>query len=136
MKLAGAFPRNLDALQDVFTLAEAFYLMASVPTAGQFPVSFALEELFTNMVKYNPGGSGEIQIDLEYRDGTVRMDLADPDSDPFDLETDAPKVDPDLPLGERKPGGLGVHLIKKLMDRIECRYGGRTATFTLFKRLE
>ena len=76
MKLAGAFPRNLEALQDVFTLAEAFYLMASVPSAGQFPVSFALEELFTNMVKYNPNGQGQIQIDLEYRDGEVRLDLA------------------------------------------------------------
>ena len=86
----------------------------------------------------------DIQLYVESTNGTKavavdqgwELDLADPDSDPFDLEADAPKVDPDLPLGQRKPGGLGVHLIKKLMDRIECRYGGRTATFTLFKRLE
>jgi len=44
-------------------------------------------------------------------------------------------VDVDRPLSERQPGGLGIHLVKKLMDRIEYNYVERRGTTKFFKRL-
>jgi anti-sigma regulatory factor (Ser/Thr protein kinase) len=39
-------------------------------------------------------------------------------------------------LDERKPGGLGIHLIKQLMDRVEYEYVDRRSTTTFFKKIE
>jgi len=54
----------------------------------------------------------------------------------FDPTTDAPPVDPTLPLAARKPGGLGLHLLKNLMDRIEYHYADPVSTIQLYKKLE
>ena len=35
-----------------------------------------------------------------------------------------------------KPGGLGLHLVKKMMDRVEYIHENRTGTINLYKRLE
>ena len=41
--------------------------------------------------------------------------------DAFDV-TKAPDVDIELPIEQRRPGGLGLHLIRRLLDSIEYEY--------------
>ena len=40
---------------------------------------------------------------------------------PFD-PMQAEKPDVTLPLSQRKPGGLGIHIVQKLMDSVSYRY--------------
>ncbi len=49
------------------------------------------------------------------------MTLTDYDVEPFDV-TKAPDVDVTLPIEQRRPGGLGLHLIRRLLDSIEYEY--------------
>ena len=49
------------------------------------------------------------------------MTLTDYDVDPFDV-TKAPDVDVTLPIEQRRPGGLGLHLIRRLMDSVDYEY--------------
>lgn len=133
---AADFPRDLKALPAILDWAEGFAGEAGLGPRQGFLVAFVLEELFTNMVKYNPGGDGRIGVELGVRGPDLCIQLRDPDCQAFDIRTDAPAVDPGLPLEARRPGGLGVHLVKAMVDRIDYDHTGRTGTLRLTKRLE
>ena len=88
------------------------------------------------MVKYNGEGRSDVEIALEVRDGELVITLTDFDTDPFDINIDAPEVDIAKPLSERTPGGLGLHLMKKMMDRVEYSHENRIGTIILYKHLK
>jgi anti-sigma regulatory factor (Ser/Thr protein kinase) len=43
------------------------------------------------------------------------------------------KYDTHQPLKERPVGKLGIHMVKKLMDKVEYRYKNHNSTITLVK---
>ena len=135
MMIAGEIDRRVDALPEVMRLVDSFFTSGGGDEEARFAVELALEEIFTNMVKYNSDGSGRIHIELSSRDGSLVVTLIDPDAPRFDPFTEAADADVDAPLDQRSPGGLGIHLVKKMMDRIEYSHAGRTATITLHKRI-
>ena len=53
--------------------------------------------------------------------GGVEVALTDYDVEPFDV-AQAPAVDVDLPIEQRRPGGLGLHLLRRMLDRIDYDY--------------
>ena len=81
-------------------------------------ILIAIEELVTNMVKYGYGPAaapGSASITLRLEGDRLSVKIID-DGDEFDPFA-APKPDFDAPLDERRVGGLGLHLVKALMDR-------------------
>lgn len=135
-EVAGSFQRLPESLPQVFGLVDTFLAQGGLGPSNRFLCDFALEELFTNTVKYNPEGGGEIAIRLRLEDEEIQITLTDFHAPPFDPLTQAPEVDPTLPLEQRTPGGLGIFLLKGLMDRIEYQYEEPVATIRLFKKLE
>jgi len=75
-------------------------------------------------VKYGRG-SAPVQVRLRAVDGGVEVSLIDSDGAPFDV-TKAPDVDIDKPIEEREPGGLGLHLLKRMADRFDYDYAPAT----------
>jgi serine/threonine-protein kinase RsbW len=134
-EMSARFRRDIDALPEVFDLAAQFLSSHQLGSELRFAVDFALEEVFTNFVKYNPDGVSDIGVSLGIEDDQLKLVLTDFDSPRFDPNSDAPVVDINKPLAERKPGGLGVHLVKTMMDRVEYGHEERTSTITLYKRL-
>jgi anti-sigma regulatory factor (Ser/Thr protein kinase) len=133
--LKRSFRREIGSLDDLVRFVEEFFSAEGLDPADRFAVDFALEEIFTNFVKYNPEGKGDIDVSLSLRAGELVLAVADPDSASFDPGRDAPAVDTGKPLEERVPGGLGVHLVQKVMDRVEYRHEESASTVTLYKRL-
>jgi anti-sigma regulatory factor (Ser/Thr protein kinase) len=116
------FKRHLDSLDSLYEFTEEILAAAGIGDAVRFPVHLALEELFVNMVKYNPGVSTDIEVTVSAPpSGTVAVSLVDPGGVEFDVTAKRP-VDIDAPLEERRPGGLGVHLIQNLVDTLEYEY--------------
>jgi anti-sigma regulatory factor (Ser/Thr protein kinase) len=90
-------------------------------------VDFVLEELFTNVVKYGRRSDVAVAIEIRSIPKGVEVELTDEDADFFDV-TAAPEVDVHRPIEERRPGGLGIHLTRKLVDSIDYRYVAETRT--------
>jgi serine/threonine-protein kinase RsbW len=128
-----AFPRTLDAVSDLLDWTERFFEAAAVPGDHRYGVQLGLEELFTNLVKYG-AGSHPIEVELVRRDSLLLASLTDEDVEPFD-PTAAPDADTTLPLDARKPGGLGLHLVRRVVDRVDYTYRDRRSRTTLVKRL-
>ena len=131
------FPRSFDALESLFSfLGQAMAAEGIAADATDLAgrpvrnsVDFIVEELFTNMVKYNAGGTGEIEVELERRGDTLVCRICDPDSEFFDV-TAAPDVDVGAGAESRVPGGLGIHLSRRLADSLEYDYSRRRSTIT------
>jgi len=88
-------------------------------------VDLAVEELFTNMVKYAKGSDAAIRVSLTEIPSGVEVSLTDFGVERFD-PTRAPEVDVEAPIEQRKPGGLGLHLINKMVDSVEYHYDEAT----------
>jgi anti-sigma regulatory factor (Ser/Thr protein kinase) len=113
--------RRVDALPELVGFTAAFFAEHRVEPALLGPVDFAIEEIFTNMVKYGRPGGAEVQVALARVPAGVEVVLTDYDVDAFD-PTQAPDADVTLPIERRTPGGLGIHLTRRLVEGLEYRY--------------
>jgi sigma-B regulation protein RsbU (phosphoserine phosphatase) len=87
-----------------------------------FKLVLALEEAVANVVNHAFVGVApphRIEVVLDTGDGQVVAEVID-NGRAFDPST-APEPDLSLPLAERDPGGLGILLIHRMMDRVEYR---------------
>ena len=103
----------------------------------QLQVDVALDEIFSNICNYayDPEDVGMAAIDVvdNPEDGSVEIIIRDRGI-PFDP---LKKEDPDVSLGvkERAIGGLGIFMVKKMMDNIKYEYrdGANVLTITKLK---
>jgi serine/threonine-protein kinase RsbW len=85
-----------------------------------YNICLAVDEAVTNIIVHGYRGKpGYIEVSLQAEGGAIAIYLRDraPMFDPTQLEV----PDISLPLGERKPGGLGVYLMRSSVDKVEYR---------------
>ncbi len=135
--VSGEFRREIDALREVFVHLAKFIDSHEVDDKTAFCINLVVEELFTNMVRHNVGGGDRISVILERKDDRVRIELVDTDVEPFDPDTaEVPPVD--AGIEGRRPGGLGIYLVRKMVDELHYDYetDDRTMRITVTKKLE
>jgi len=115
------FERRLESLPEAVEFAAAALAGCDLDSAQRLAIDFAIEELFTNMLKYSRGGVNPVEIAFECGAATVEVSLTDTDVEPFDV-TAALDADVTLPLEQREPGGLGLHLTRRLVDDLRYEY--------------
>ena len=128
------FKRSIEELAVIVPFLQEAVDHFDLDTGASFTLNMAVEELFTNMVKYNGNGADDILIGVDREADWMTIWLVDFDSEPFDL-SDAGEVDTSAPLHDRRPGGLGIHLVKRFMDEVMYEYKERKTTIRLGKRL-
>jgi anti-anti-sigma factor len=128
------FKRSFDSLEAIFGFTTEIFKSQGLDARLLPVVDLTLEELFTNMVKYGKASDAEVRLDLTRVPGGVEVTLTDPNVEFFDV-TRAAEVDVNLPIEQRTPGGLGLHLIKQMVDFIEYQYleESRTSRITFRK---
>ena len=110
----------------VATAFDAFSRTQSLPgdvvQAGQV----ALDEILSNVVKagFEPGAERSIDVSFEVAAGTLQL-VVSYNGIPFDPLA-RPDPDTGAALDDRAVGGLGIYLVKKLMDGVDYeRIGGQ-----------
>jgi len=126
------FARNYESLSAIYEFAEEILAEHDIIEAVRFPVHLAMEELFTNMVKYNPKSDGDIGVDIDVDHGKITVVLTEFDVDKFDV-TRPREVDIEASLDERTPGGLGLYLLQNIVDKLEYEYRDRRSRVVFTK---
>ena len=130
------FRRSFDSLHEIFAFLDGFFAREHIDSKHRYGMYLAAEEFFTNMVKYNSGKSpGEIRIEIARTDDQLRLALTDFDVEPFDV-TKAKPVPKDTPLEARRRGGLGLQIVREMMDSVTYDYRDRCSRVTVVKNLE
>ena len=91
--------------------------ISGFPPQTQNRVILAVDEIFTNISRYaySPG-TGDVAIKVSAGDG-ICVEFVDEGVEYDPLTAEAP--DMGLPASEREPGGLGVYIVKGVMDSLE-----------------
>ncbi len=135
--VSGDFRREISALDEVFSFLETFAGGHEIDDKTAFCINLVVEELFTNMVRHNEGGGDRISVSLERQDNRVHLELVDSDVEPFDPGTaEVPRVD--AGIEDRRPGGLGIYLVSRMVDDLNYSYepNGRRMRIRVTKTLE
>lgn len=117
---------SLTAVTAALNEARCWMEARAVPGEASYAVLLAIEELATNAMKYG-GVTGPEQnmfftITLDH--AACELEFHDPGRE-FN-PCNAPAPDLESPAEDREPGGLGLHLVKCLMDSMEySRASGR-----------
>jgi anti-sigma regulatory factor (Ser/Thr protein kinase) len=120
-------PADTRYLPMVRAIVREASVLAGFPEDITGGILLAVTEAFTNVIRHAYGGDSGKPIDLGLRVQAdhFRMDLVD-----YGRFVDPARI-ASRPLDEVRPGGLGVHIIKSTMDRVEYRpneHGGTTLT--------
>ena len=117
-KLSFELHNDLSELDTLEERLDEFCQKLGVTTKCFCEINLALEELFTNIISYGFSDNAEhrIKFTISHDDKTVTMRIED-DGESFNpIEETSPDIK--CPLEERKIGGLGIHLIKNVMDDV------------------
>jgi len=112
------FKNNLSELEKLNLVLAEFGERYHLPSKVLFNLNLALEEILTNIISYgyDDREEHEIIVRLSLEQGELTAEVED-DGLPFN-PLEAPEPDLNKPLEERPVGGLGIHLVRKLMDEL------------------
>lgn len=114
---AREWPAALDALPAIGAwVAERAQAAGAALDAAQ-DLRLAVEEIVTNAITH--GGATRVVLRVEGGGGAVRAVVRD-DARPFDPRQ-APEPDLDASLEQRRVGGLGWYLVRRLMHELRYR---------------
>jgi serine/threonine-protein kinase RsbW len=132
-ELSLTIANRLEELEAVATRIDAFCATHRISSDIAYALNLSLDEVLTNVISYAYTGTREHQIDVRVRraHGIVVAEVED-DGHPFN-PLDVPPPDLDAPIEERPIGGLGLHIVRAMMDRVEYRRQGDHNVLTLTK---
>ena len=130
-----SFSRDLSALDGIFEFVGEFLDQIRSGESVEYTVCLAVEEIFTNIVKYSKSSSNDVSISLMLDDNRVVLRLVDKNSDCFDI-TAVKDTDVTVPIQKRAVGGLGLHLVRQMADAMEYDYENGNSVVTVTKKLE
>ncbi len=128
-------PADLREIERLNRVVRQFGDLHEVPSRVLYAVNLALDEVVTNVVRHGieDPASQEIVAQVSAAGGELTTVVTDPGRAFNPLNVPAPDLA--APLAERTLGGLGIHLVRSLMDTVEYDRQNGKNVLTLRKRL-
>jgi len=107
------------------------------PSALLFKVNLVIEELSLNIMDHSyEAQPDEFDITIMSEDDAVTIEISDRGA-PFDPLTEAPSPNTDAAVSDRQIGGLGIHLVRAMVDEASYRrHEGRNYLTLVTRRNE
>ncbi len=110
-----------DALELLAASVTKFAEQQGWPDGTIFKIDLVLEELFVNAMAYgNPDGLVEVGVTVTSGDDVVAIEISD-NGVAFNPLADAPEPEVESSIEDRRVGGLGLHLVRTMMDGLSYR---------------
>lgn len=139
MRLALRMRADLDEFAKLQQIIGKFAETQSWSAELVYQIELVLEEICVNVVNYGFDAAEtethEMEVLVDSASDSVTIEVAD-NGRAFDPLHEAPEPDLDASVDERRVGGLGVFLVKTLMDDLAYRRENGRNRLTASKRIE
>jgi serine/threonine-protein kinase RsbW len=130
-------PARIENLKELMGFVSGFAQKAGFTRKKIPKIELATEEALLNIFNYAYSGDhgGEVEVRCRMEDNfTLIIDILDTGI-PFDIRA-VPDPDTSSGISERKIGGLGIFLIRKMVDEVRYRQEGKSniLTFVIHKK--
>ena len=115
---------RIEDLLRVNSIFESFATQHDIRGKLRYHLLVSIEEILTNIIKYGFDEQGVHPIHITFRNdsGAIEMEFEDRGREFNPLEVGEPDID--TPIEDRQLGGLGIHLVKNMVDVAQYRRVG------------
>ena len=126
------FEAKLEALGGATERITAALTEAGCPVKVLHKLLIALDEIASNIIRYS--GASNYTVDIEFPEDpdAVVIEFSDAGK-AFNPLTEAPEPDVTKSCAEREIGGLGMFMVKRLMDNVSYRHENGLNILTISK---
>jgi len=126
-------PARLDSIRPITALASDLAQRARLSDQAVFQCRLALDEACMNIIEhaYAFDPEGEIDVVIEAGRGRCTIQLIDY-GQPYHPPA-IPEPDRDISLEDASPGGLGLYLMRRVMDEVRYTPGPRSNCLIMVK---
>ena len=125
-------PNDVQEVPQLNAFVDEVCETAGLDMSTTMKINLAIEEAVVHVMNYAyPNGKGDVDIDAQINDEHLKFVISDSGT-PFDPTVKA-EVDTTLSAEQRSIGGLGIHLIRQIMDTINYERVDNKNLLTLSK---
>lgn len=135
MKKSIVLPNDIKEVPRLAAFVDEVCETVDFGPADTMQMNLAIEEAVVNVMNYAyPSGThGDVTIEAQANNKRLKFTIIDSGT-PFD-PTVRPEVDTTLPANERSIGGLGIHIVRQIMDSINYERKDGLNVLTLRKAI-
>ena len=125
------FKADVSELDNLFEYSSKLLRILEFTSREITLINTALEEIFVNVAKYAYEDTGYVEVTLFNDKNSVKFEFRD-SGKPFNPLA---KQDPNITANsdEREIGGLGIYMVKQIMDEVTYDYINNQNVLTLIK---
>jgi serine/threonine-protein kinase RsbW len=107
----------------------------SIPAKIIFQINLSLEEIFNNILLHGYRDGNEHEISFRFLNEQQKIIIVIEDDAEYFNPLEAAEPDTTSSLDDRQAGGLGIHLVRSMMDRLDYKRKDNKNILTLEKDL-
>jgi anti-sigma regulatory factor (Ser/Thr protein kinase) len=134
-RLSLVLRNRLSELERMSEAVSAWCRDNAVSAVAEYQVNLALDEIVSNVILHGWKDNGEHQVcvSVSRLEDELSVEVEDDGMSFNPLEVPAPEID--QPLEKRAVGGLGIHLVRQLMDGLQYQQRDGKNLFVMKKKL-